>query len=66
MGKSIIRSITPVTDIKGRVKGIGPVNKLAERGVFVAFTGRLYNEVKKFFIQYGIEGIDMYLIKSSG
>ena len=48
-----------------RVLCITLINHLAESTIFIVFSAKLYDEISKFFIQNGKEGMDMDLVKTS-
>lgn len=64
MGKIIIGSITPVTDIDIGSVRLCTVNHLAKGTVLIAFACRLDEQVNELFIMDGKHGIDMDLVEA--
>ena len=65
MSEVVVRSIAHVSKIYDRA-GIFPggVNHLAERRIFVPFSGRLDHEIGKAPVEDGVKGINVELVKA--
>ena len=65
MSEVVVRSIAHVSKIYDRASIFpGGVNHLAERRIFVPFSGRLDHEIGKAPVEDGVKGINVDLVKA--